>query len=388
VAGRSRGAADSTAPPPIEVALRAARASGRAGGRGLARSARRRHGGGTQGPRPRRCSASGRCRRAASRTTSCARPRPQRGRCFAAGSRRSCSAAKRRALGVDVGGTVRSPSRRRCERVECRDGKLVWCRCPRRPGSRSRRLQGGRRAGGERLGKRATSARWRWSASIWRDGCGRVGGSGSTCCATKVPTSTAAPRPARRVPRRRRAQCADRRRRRRTRVPQRPQGARRPGPAARHVRGVPDAVALAGGAHPAARPAALPGHRHRRDHAHLPARRAAARRVGRRRSASCSGSGSRYLLQHYDISSLGLGKPGRPSKCRLFPVLWTGASGVLFTLAGAMFPLMRARQVPAFDILQSRGLAPGKDDGVDLLRGVNGGCSACWCWRCRSPTWR
>jgi putative ABC transport system permease protein len=77
------------------------------------------------------------------------------------------------------------------------------------------------------------------------------------------------------------------------------------------------------------------------------------------------------LLRVYEVSSLGLGKAWTTFEIPLFPVLWTGGLGVLFTLAGAMFPLMRARQVPALDILQARGLAPGKGDGVDLLRGIN-----------------
>lgn len=76
-------------------------------------------------------------------------------------------------------------------------------------------------------------------------------------------------------------------------------------------------------------------------------------------------------LQAASVSSLGLGKPWNTFLIPRFPVLWTAALGVLFTLAGAMFPLMRARQVPALHILQARGLAPGKDDGVDLLRGVH-----------------
>ncbi|MCU0865834.1 MAG: ABC transporter permease [Planctomycetes bacterium] len=77
------------------------------------------------------------------------------------------------------------------------------------------------------------------------------------------------------------------------------------------------------------------------------------------------------LLQHYRISSLGLGKQWSTFLIPTYPVAWTFALGVLFTLAGAMFPLMRARQIPALDILRARGLAPGKDDGVDLLRGVH-----------------
>jgi putative ABC transport system permease protein len=83
------------------------------------------------------------------------------------------------------------------------------------------------------------------------------------------------------------------------------------------------------------------------------------------------GLGLAALLRHWQVSSLGLGKAWTTFEVPLFPVLWTAGLGVLFTLAGAMFPLVRARQVPALDILQARGLAPGNDDGVDLLRGIN-----------------
>src|SRR5262245_19117745 len=77
------------------------------------------------------------------------------------------------------------------------------------------------------------------------------------------------------------------------------------------------------------------------------------------------------LLQHYRLSSLGSAKPWTTFEIPLFPVVWTAVLGVLFTLAGAVFPLVRARQVPAIDILQARGLAPGKGDRVDLLRSIN-----------------
>jgi len=76
-------------------------------------------------------------------------------------------------------------------------------------------------------------------------------------------------------------------------------------------------------------------------------------------------------LQSVRVSSLGLGKEWSTFDIPWFPVLWTAGLGVLFTLAGAMFPLVRARQIPALDILRARGLAPGDDDGVDLLRGVH-----------------
>lgn len=77
-------------------------------------------------------------------------------------------------------------------------------------------------------------------------------------------------------------------------------------------------------------------------------------------------------LRAHDVSSLGLGKAWSTFEIPLFPVVWTAVLGVLFTLAGAMFPLVRARSVPALDILRARGLAPSSDDGVDLLRGLNG----------------
>ena len=76
-------------------------------------------------------------------------------------------------------------------------------------------------------------------------------------------------------------------------------------------------------------------------------------------------------LQAQRVSSLGLGKEWATFDIPWFPVLWTAALGLLFTLAGAMFPLMRARQIPALDILRARGLAPGNDDGVDLMKGVH-----------------
>lgn len=76
-------------------------------------------------------------------------------------------------------------------------------------------------------------------------------------------------------------------------------------------------------------------------------------------------------LQSERVSSLGLGKEWSTFELPWGPLLWTWALGVLFTLAGAMFPLVRARQVPALDILRARGLALSDDDGVDLLRGVH-----------------
>ncbi|MFK7743297.1 MAG: FtsX-like permease family protein [Planctomycetota bacterium] len=76
-------------------------------------------------------------------------------------------------------------------------------------------------------------------------------------------------------------------------------------------------------------------------------------------------------LQSRRVSSLGLGKDWATFDLPWQPLVWTGLLGVLFTLAGAMFPLVRARQIPALDILRAGGSAPGTDDGVDLLRGVH-----------------
>lgn len=77
-------------------------------------------------------------------------------------------------------------------------------------------------------------------------------------------------------------------------------------------------------------------------------------------------------LQACEVSSLGVGKAWSTFQIPWFPVVWTALLGVLFTLAGAMFPLVRARAVPALDILRAKGLAPDRRDGVDLLAGVNG----------------
>ncbi len=78
-----------------------------------------------------------------------------------------------------------------------------------------------------------------------------------------------------------------------------------------------------------------------------------------------------WILRANHVTSLGIGKEWSTFEIPVFPVAWTAGLGVLFTITGAMFPLVRARQVPALDILQARGIAPGKGDGVDLLRSIN-----------------
>lgn len=77
------------------------------------------------------------------------------------------------------------------------------------------------------------------------------------------------------------------------------------------------------------------------------------------------------ILKGLQISSLGSMKEWKTFEVPLLPVAWTALLGVLFTMAGALFPLWRARSVPAMAILQSRGMGPGQPGNVDLLKGVN-----------------
>jgi len=54
------------------------------------------------------------------------------------------------------------------------------------------------------------------------------------------------------------------------------------------------------------------------------------------------------------------------------PLLWTAVIGVSFTLAGAAFPLFKARNLPALDVLSARGVTAGGEPGETyVLRGVN-----------------
>lgn len=75
-------------------------------------------------------------------------------------------------------------------------------------------------------------------------------------------------------------------------------------------------------------------------------------------------------LRAAHISSLGGAKEWLVFELPLGPMLGTAALGVVFTLAGAAFPLWRARQLPALWILRQEGAAPGGGT-VDLLKGVN-----------------
>lgn len=83
------------------------------------------------------------------------------------------------------------------------------------------------------------------------------------------------------------------------------------------------------------------------------------------------GLGLAWLLQALGFSTLGAGKDVDVFAVPWRPVLWTAALGVAFTLAGAAFPLVKARNVPPLDVLRPRGLDT-EGTGAWLLRGVNG----------------
>ena len=83
------------------------------------------------------------------------------------------------------------------------------------------------------------------------------------------------------------------------------------------------------------------------------------------------GIGLAALLKHFQISSLGTGKGWDTFELPLVPMAWTAALGIVFTLAGALFPLWRARQLPALWILRQRGLGGRGGEGGDVLAGVN-----------------
>ena len=82
------------------------------------------------------------------------------------------------------------------------------------------------------------------------------------------------------------------------------------------------------------------------------------------------GIGLSAVLRAFRISSLGGAKEWLVFELPLVPMLGTALLGVLFTLAGAAFPLWRARSLPALWILRHQG-GEGGNDGSDLLKGVN-----------------
>ncbi|MEM7202816.1 MAG: FtsX-like permease family protein [Planctomycetota bacterium] len=78
------------------------------------------------------------------------------------------------------------------------------------------------------------------------------------------------------------------------------------------------------------------------------------------------------LLQGLEISTLGRGKPFVVFEVPVVPVVLTALLGVLFTLIGTAFPLVKARNLPALQILAAHDLRQGEGAGeVDVLRGMN-----------------
>lgn len=75
------------------------------------------------------------------------------------------------------------------------------------------------------------------------------------------------------------------------------------------------------------------------------------------------------LLARFNFTTLGVGKSITTSEIPIGPVLWTAGLGLLFTLTGAIFPLWKARNLPAVQIVNARGLEGER--GADVLRGVH-----------------
>ena len=76
-----------------------------------------------------------------------------------------------------------------------------------------------------------------------------------------------------------------------------------------------------------------------------------------------------WLLQRENLTTLGVGKPIDRFEVPWFPVVWAMVLGAVFTLAGALFPLWKARHVAPLDVLAAHGLED--EHHRDVLRGVN-----------------
>ena len=74
-----------------------------------------------------------------------------------------------------------------------------------------------------------------------------------------------------------------------------------------------------------------------------------------------------FLMGEMKWTTLGLGKTITGFEVPWTPVWLAAALGILFTLAGAAFPLVKAKNLPPMQVLQARGMG----DAGYLLRGVN-----------------
>jgi len=74
-----------------------------------------------------------------------------------------------------------------------------------------------------------------------------------------------------------------------------------------------------------------------------------------------------FIMGEMKLTTLGVGKTITAFEVPWTPVWLAAGLGILFTLAGAAFPLVKARNLPPMQVLQARGMG----DAGYLLRGVN-----------------
>ena len=77
-----------------------------------------------------------------------------------------------------------------------------------------------------------------------------------------------------------------------------------------------------------------------------------------------------WVMAACRLTTLGVGKQVTTFEIPVVPVLWTLGLGIGFTLAGAGFPLWKARNLPVQKVLAARGLGDG-EEGEFVLQGVD-----------------
>ena len=81
------------------------------------------------------------------------------------------------------------------------------------------------------------------------------------------------------------------------------------------------------------------------------------------------GVGLAWLLQSMRFTTLGVGKVVSSFELPVVPMVWIATLGLVFTLLGAVFPLYKARNLPALAVVNARSLEAER--GGDVLRGVH-----------------